>query len=342
MNIKKKIYEFESLRGIFALLIVFFHFPVENFFYNNGFIKNSFFAVDFFFVLSGYIIGKNYENRINSSNEFKNFLKKRFFRIYPLHFFFLLVFFLIEILKFIFASKFNIYPRHGFYEFSDFVLNLFLLHGFSGTSFNEPSWSISVEFFCYFMFAIYIFFLKKQTNYILIFIIAGLILISIDIFGISFSQLGRCIYSFFLGYSALRLNHFLIFPKKNMLSFFFLIFIFYLISTDLTYKFYFLPILFALFLSMIEKDKKNSLLSKILNISFLKFCGRISYSLYLTHFSIAYLLRQILYFVFKFEISNNMLKLDLFFVPIFLFYIFLVFVISNYSYNKIENQYRIR
>lgn len=198
-----------------------------------------------------------------------------------------------------------------------------------------------MEFFCYFMFAIYIFFLKKQTNYIIIFIIVGLILISIDIFGVSFSQLGRCIYSFFLGYSALRLNRFLIFPKKIMLSFFFLIIIFYLISTSLSYKFYFLPILFALFLCMIANEKK-SLLKKILNISFLKFCGKISYSLYLTHFSIAYLLRQILHFVFKFEISNNMLKLDLFFLPIFLFYIFLVFIISNFLYKKIENQYRIK
>jgi len=337
-----KIYELESLRGIFALLIVFFHFPVNNILYNNEFIKNSFFSVDFFFVLIGFIIGKVYENRINSLNEFKTFLKKRFYRIYPLHFSFLLIFCLIEICKIFFAERFNIYPNNGFANFNDFILNLFLVHGYSGTSYNEPSWSISVEFASYFIFAIFVFFLKKKISYVLIFIMIGLILITYNLFGTSFSQLGRCIYAFFLGYLSLKLTKIITFPNNNILSLFFIIFIFYLISSNLNYKFYFLPIFFSLFIIMVIQGKKGSLLNKLLNLNFLKYLGKISYSLYLTHFALAYILRQILHYVFKFEISNGMLVLNLFYYPIILFYIFLVISVSNYSYQKIEKKYRIQ
>ncbi|PQA60213.1 hypothetical protein C5O19_11525 [Siphonobacter curvatus] len=54
---------------------------------NNPFIAGIELFVDFFFVLSGFIIGYNYPY-IETQESFQSFLTKRFYRIYPLHFFY--------------------------------------------------------------------------------------------------------------------------------------------------------------------------------------------------------------------------------------------------------------
>ena len=52
----------------------------------NIFMSNSELAVDFFFVLSGFVISLNYFYKLNDFNIFFDFIKKRFLRLYPLHF----------------------------------------------------------------------------------------------------------------------------------------------------------------------------------------------------------------------------------------------------------------
>ncbi len=74
----------DGLRGIAALGVVIFHF-MEWIFIDGSknFIGHGFLAVDFFFCLSGFVIGYAYDNRIQTMG-IKEFFKRRLIRLHPL------------------------------------------------------------------------------------------------------------------------------------------------------------------------------------------------------------------------------------------------------------------
>jgi peptidoglycan/LPS O-acetylase OafA/YrhL len=74
----------DGLRGIAALAIVIFHF-MESVFtdINKNFIGHGFLAVDFFFCLSGFVIGYAYDDRIREMGA-GEFFKSRLIRLHPL------------------------------------------------------------------------------------------------------------------------------------------------------------------------------------------------------------------------------------------------------------------
>lgn len=74
----------DGLRGVAALAVVIFHF-MEWVFpdYNNNFIGHGFLAVDFFFCLSGFVIGYAYDGRIRKMGT-GAFFKSRLIRLHPL------------------------------------------------------------------------------------------------------------------------------------------------------------------------------------------------------------------------------------------------------------------
>ena len=97
-----KILYLESLRGIAALNVAMYHASLvggESFIVTNSFVKNADLMVDFFFVLSGFVIAYNYSDRIFNFASLTQFQTKRFLRLYPLHFLTLLIFLAIELAK---------------------------------------------------------------------------------------------------------------------------------------------------------------------------------------------------------------------------------------------------
>lgn len=74
----------DGLRGIAAIAVVIFHF-MEMIFsdYSKNFIGHGFLAVDFFFCLSGFVIGYAYDDRIARLG-IKEFCKSRLIRLHPL------------------------------------------------------------------------------------------------------------------------------------------------------------------------------------------------------------------------------------------------------------------
>ena len=88
----KKIEELESIRGLAALLVVFFHIPKWNPILNIGIINNGYLMVEVFFVLSGFVIFNAYTNKINTSKDLLRFQFLRLGRLYPVHLTFLLFF----------------------------------------------------------------------------------------------------------------------------------------------------------------------------------------------------------------------------------------------------------
>jgi peptidoglycan/LPS O-acetylase OafA/YrhL len=150
----------DSIRGIAALSVVFFHISWVSFVEELNYVRNSYLMVDLFFVLSGFVMFYSYGDRIKNFIGAARFMWLRFWRLYPLHFAFLVVFFLFECLKAFVQWRFGLVannPAFSLNNFHAFMGNLFLvqsLHIFPKPTFNFPSWSISVEFYTYVVFAI--------------------------------------------------------------------------------------------------------------------------------------------------------------------------------------------
>ena len=169
-EIKQRFIILDSLRGLAALLVFMYHMPNLTFITSNKFITSSGIFVDLFFILSGFVIYHNYKNNLKTFTEAKSFLTKRIKRLYPLHFYTLMVLLLVEFIKLL---TFNILPYKDI-PFSGnslevFFTNLFLLNStplFNGFTWNGQSWSISAELFCYLLFIIvslFFFKTKKRT-----------------------------------------------------------------------------------------------------------------------------------------------------------------------------------
>lgn len=113
--------------------------------------------VDFFFVLSGFIMCYVYHSYFNIGvkwSNYKKFIGARFARVYPLHFFTTLWAFLCSVLILHYATSID--PASiGEYNLKALPACLFLLNGFpifSTFPLNVPSWSLSTEWWMYMVF----------------------------------------------------------------------------------------------------------------------------------------------------------------------------------------------
>ena len=89
----KRIRTLDGFRGIFALMIILLHANNNTILTKNFLVRNSDYFVDYFFVLSGFVISYNYTKKIKDFNSFKDFIIKRFIRLYPLLLYSTLLFF---------------------------------------------------------------------------------------------------------------------------------------------------------------------------------------------------------------------------------------------------------
>jgi len=74
----------DGLRGVAAVIVVMFHI-LETFTggdHSKQIINHGYMAVDFFFVLSGFVIGYAYDDRWNKMS-LKGFFKRRIIRLHP-------------------------------------------------------------------------------------------------------------------------------------------------------------------------------------------------------------------------------------------------------------------
>src|SRR5262249_14810264 len=122
----------DALRGICALLVVIFHIEVIGKIYAGSFhavpfFENAFLFVDFFFVLSGFIITHGYFTKISNKEELGSFLIRRFGRVYPLHFLFLMAFVCLELWSFARGLRTGNNPFHESYSVPSLFTNIFLI-----------------------------------------------------------------------------------------------------------------------------------------------------------------------------------------------------------------------
>jgi len=164
----------DSWRGIAACLVALFHLEAYSHLYGVPFLRNSWLFVDFFFVLSGFVIAANYQQRLLDGFGAGRFLLLRLGRLYPLHFAMLALFIAFEALKvlkrILIPTLLSVNPVAPFSTPQDapntIVANLLLIHSlhvFDFLTWNIPSWSISTEFYTYAAFAACLIGLRKHA-----------------------------------------------------------------------------------------------------------------------------------------------------------------------------------
>jgi peptidoglycan/LPS O-acetylase OafA/YrhL len=72
----------DGLRGVAAIAVTSLHFRFE---LGKFLLPHSYLAVDFFFVLSGFVLAYAYEDRLSEGMKPIQFLRLRVIRLYPLY-----------------------------------------------------------------------------------------------------------------------------------------------------------------------------------------------------------------------------------------------------------------
>lgn len=354
---KERFEVLDIFRGLFALMVVFFHlttFTATNVI-NNAIFNNSDVFVDFFFVLSGFVIAHNYSG-IASIGDFKKFYKKRFLRIYPLHLVMLVAFFFIETAKefashYIHINQLNNEDNNLFSFLSAvFLLNSVKLPSIVDVSWNMPSWSISAEMISYFLFGATMLLLHnlkinkhKAMLYVSVVLIGWLALYLINgNFKLTYSYdygFLRGIIGFFTGALCYSIYH----SKKNVWANFdsiwftigevlsiLLIFSFVGIGDMLRESQYIYEVLFfaAVLIFSFERGYISSCFKKYF---FLHRVGQYSYSIYMTHAFILSLFNVLFVRILKFSPAD--------YSYLFIFNFLLIYFVSKWTYKNIEMKF---
>lgn len=147
----------DSLRGVCALIVVLYHYPVASHLGHLAFVRGGYLFVDFFFVLSGFVIAWNYSGRISSTIKLGEFLIKRFFRLVPLHLFILGLYLLVELVVWSRLPPGSPLGATTGRTLEGLIRTATLTNSFgleSQSKWNQPSWSISAEWWTYVAFGL--------------------------------------------------------------------------------------------------------------------------------------------------------------------------------------------
>jgi peptidoglycan/LPS O-acetylase OafA/YrhL len=164
----------DGLRGIAAFFVVLFHLSLGSMY--ESFFWRSYLAVDFFFVLSGFIIAKSYEQNLLSSMSSIHFVKIRLIRLYPLILLGILIGFVVKAYAF---HKFGLVKDTLGASYKDLIIALLFgllllpcdrIYGPDGWNFplNFPLWSLMFEVWANIFYALFI---RQLRNTVVIFIL---------------------------------------------------------------------------------------------------------------------------------------------------------------------------
>ena len=148
----------DSWRGLAAILVVLFHTQVASHVRDAGLVRGGEMFVDFFFVLSGFVIAYAYAGRITSGAAMGRFMMFRFGRVLPLHLVMLVLFIVMESTK-VLVPGLGAPGDEAFTGTNGFgaiFTNIFLVQ--VGThdqlTWNTPAWSIAAEVAAYAAFGV--------------------------------------------------------------------------------------------------------------------------------------------------------------------------------------------
>lgn len=293
----KNIEALTSLRFFAAYYVVMYHYLVQM--AEVGFppisaypvISHGYLGVDFFFILSGFILSHAYKGKsLLQWAAIKRFYIYRLARIYPVHIF-LVLFESIYILFFTAVGQIDGYHNHT-------PLSLFhtvtLTHAWGvgpWLCYNCPSWSLSAEWFMYLVFPfVVVTFFKTRTAYALAMVVGLFILCyffssmvlekPLNILTVDFGVL-RIIPEFFLGMLIYKIYENKVFyyhkPKHTVWSL-----LLVCLGTLLDFPDVLLVFMFSVIILQFAEQSRQGVNSLLRQQRFIHL-GEISYSVYLLH-----------------------------------------------------------
>lgn len=307
------IVELDSWRGIMAIAVAIFHYMSPNSFFSAEL------AVDFFFILSGIVLQKSYFDKDMST---KTFFVKRITRLYPLHLFATIVLLILFLCTVIFVN----YPKNNdvllslnwqfpsdYYKdgiLFTFIQQILFINGLgfhpAGQYWNGPSWSVSSELWVNLIFFIWL--RNKTSSFLLLlaFFLYSIIFVNFGRLGIHHEYINyinagmmRCMAGFCIGVVLYRsLSHFVIYTKGVSNSFYsslqiisIVMLCYVMLSSGHDYD-DFMALIFIIVIISITFLQFDTIINRILRINSLIFLGKISYSIYLMHYPIQYIIQS--------------------------------------------------
>lgn len=291
----------EGWRGVLALCVVSFHF--SKLFFDEYWTPFGYLGVDFFFVLSGFIIARQYEASIAMHTvDFRTFAIRRLARLYPLYIItigaaLLINFYMIDPYSPLRINDFGIGPSFIAWIF----VQLTMLGSLTQMAQpNGPVWSVSAEWVVNLAFFALVWRYRRIPNTLLWFIIlvGASYLIAVSPYSLETPTHGipiaRSVVGFTFGWVIFRYHLFL--PRVPLL----LLYSFEIIllwvtlwfasshtqflqyGVDLAFALVLIPLLITVSLY------RNGLICFIFSRFVMTYLGRISYSIYLIHYPLTY------------------------------------------------------
>lgn len=354
----KRIPEIDGLRGVAILIVIVWHYLNNQLVYSESFLSVNFkqltsifwSGVDLFFVLSGYLIGGILLKNKGKQNYFKTFYIRRFFRIFPLYYFFLilyaLLFFSIPGLNKKIPDLFsNSLQQLPFY----FYFQNFLMESKQslGSGWQSITWSLAIEEQFYLLLPFLIFIIKKRF----IIIPLTLILILAPFFRYLSSDNWFSMYLLFQCrmdslitgvFIALIFENVILTEKlkgsKNLMYLIFVLFGAGMLAYSAGYQFIpgylfysWINFFYGMLILITVLFKENNL-NRLLRNRMLGKIGIVSYGIYLSHLIINYL------FIWILEKKGFVMVSDLQVVIIAIISFILTFIFSYTSYYLFENK----
>lgn len=301
----------DGWRGFAALGVCFIHLQLNGYLTVVPSLDSWTLAVDFFFVLSGFVLARTYSDQLTDGRQLAGFAVRRFGRLWPLHIFMLVLFVGVELLKLVLESRAGIFigsaafgPARAPEDILPIALFLQTVRIGPNLTWNFPSWSISAEVWAYAVFGLLALWTAGRPDRRMA--IAGAIvlsaflllalgseygMVSTDIFGIV-----RCLLGFFTGVIAERLHRqgavrWLADGRAELPAALAGVALLWVVAM-LPWARYAGPIVFLL-LVVAHADDRGAL-SRFMTSSPMQWLGRLSYSIYLTHlFIVAYVVPRL-------------------------------------------------
>ena len=165
-SIKPRYEILDGLRGVAAVLVIWYHF-FEGFATSavDQMMNHGYLAVDFFFVLSGFVVGYAYDDRWKRGMTAGRFMLRRLIRLHPM----VILSVILGAIAFIIQGsvQWDGTPVSLHHVIIALVLGLFLIPAFPGVGYevrgngemfplNGPSWSLFFEYIGSILYAIWL------------------------------------------------------------------------------------------------------------------------------------------------------------------------------------------
>lgn len=339
-------------------MVFLYHMPDLSPITSSHFISKSGIFVDLFFILSGFVIYHTYHDKAFNRSTSWTFIKKRFKRLLPLHFYTLGILLGLELIKYVSYNYFPFSePPFSSNNWNSFWPQLTLLNAtpfFVDFSWNGPNWSISAEVFAYLTFVLTsILSLRKKRFSFLISL--AIVLIGYTFYFSKYDTFDLTVdfnYSFIRGLIGFNLGICIYIMTKQCQPFFnrississsileliAIISVVVLVSSInplVKDNFYLLDIAFALIIFIFSFE--GGLLSKLFLRSGFQSIGAWSYSIYLNHFFLIAIYQMVAIKLLKLE-GTSLLIAEVVLTILLLLYSKLTYMfIEKRFYKKLKN-----